>query len=215
MTRCCAPSSGFAIVATQPDGPVVVAATRLEARAVRRRAPRANVVESGVALARIDGVAAWDVAISVGLAGGLQRNVPTGTIVIPSALATTGGAARVCDAAWTARLRDAARRLGYACIDGALLTSETLVAGDARAAWGARGFVAVDMETARIPARSIAAVRVVLDTPERELSPDWLNPARAMLRPKNWGALVWLAREGPRCADLAARVVAVALHEQR
>jgi Phosphorylase superfamily len=193
-----------------PEQPTIVAATRLEAAAVRRRAPQANVIEAGVGLARL-AASFPGVAISCGLAGGLRADLPTGTIVIPSAIATSDGVAIACDAAWTARLRDAALRLGYAYIDAALLTSETLVVGDQRGAWAARGFGAVDMETARIPARAIAAVRVVLDTPARELSPDWLNPSRAMRKPKNWGQMFWLAREGPRCADLAARVIAAAL----
>jgi nucleoside phosphorylase len=199
----------------QPDMPTIVAATSLEARAVRRHASQANVIESGVGLVKMNVRPLAGAAISCGLAGGLQSNLPTGTIVIPSAVATNDGVAIECDAQWTARLREAAERLGYAHIDAALLTSNALVVGDARAAWAARGFAAVDMETARIPARNIAAVRVILDTPQRELSPEWLNPSRAMMRPKNWPALFWLAREGPRCADLAARVVAAALNEER
>ncbi len=193
-----------------PDGIVIVAATSLEARAVRRHAPSAAVVESGVGLARLTGALAG-AAISCGLAGGLRDDLPTGTIIIPSAVATRDGTAIECDPAWTARLRAGARNLGYAFIDAALLTSDVLVVGEERALWASRGFAAVDMETGRIRADGIAAVRVVLDTPQRELSRDWLNPARAMMRPKNWGQMLWLAREGPRCADLAARVIAAAL----
>ncbi|HEX8806511.1 MAG TPA: hypothetical protein VF741_06160 [Candidatus Aquilonibacter sp.] len=198
-----------------PDTPTVFAATSLESRAVRRHAPAARIVESGVGLTRMLDATVDGVAISVGLAGGLRVDVPTGTLVIPSAVATDNGTAIACDPRWTTRLRAAAAHLGFAFLDAALLTSETLVVGDARATWAARGFAAVDMETARIPAHAIAAVRVVLDTPQRELSPDWLHPSRAMLRPRNWGQMLWLAREGPRCADLAARVLAVALDEQR
>lgn len=178
---------------------------------MRRRAPHATVIESGVGLARWRGAALPGIAISCGLAGGLRDELPTGTIVIPSAVATTDGTAIACDPEWTARLREAAQRLGYAWVDAAVLTSNTLVTREARATWAARGFAAVDMESARIPARGIAVVRVVLDTPRRELSRDWLNPARAMLRPRNWGQMFWLAREGPRCADIAARVIAAAL----
>jgi hypothetical protein len=196
-----------------PESPTIVVATSLEARAVRRRAPAGNVVESGVGLAHMRGALLDGVAISAGLAGGLRTDIPTGTLVIPSAVATNNGTAIACDPEWTARLRAAATRLGYAFLDAALLTSDALIVGDARTSWAERGFAAVDMETARISARSIAAVRVVLDTPQRELSPDWLYPSRAMLRPRNWGQMLWLAREGPRCADLAARVVAGALDE--
>ncbi len=193
------------------EEPTIVAATSLEARAIRRRAPHATVIESGVGLARWSGVALPGIAISCGLAGGLRDELPTGTLVIPSALATTDGIVVACDGEWTARLREAAQRLGYPSVDASVLTSDTLVTGAERASWAARGFAAVDMESARIPARGIAVVRVVLDTPRRELSRDWLNPSRAMLRPRNWGQMFWLAREGPRCADIAARVIAAAL----
>lgn len=193
-----------------PDNVTVVAAMSLEVRAVRRHAPGATVIESGIGLARLAGSLAG-LAISCGLAGGLRDDLPTGTIIIPSAVATTEGTAIECDPVWTARLRAGAQSLGYAFIDAALLTSFALVVGDERAVWASRGFAAVDMETGRIRADGIAAVRVVLDTPQRELSRDWVNPARALLRPKNWGQMLWLAREGPRCADLAARVIAAAL----
>jgi hypothetical protein len=194
-----------------PDVPAIVTAMSLEARAVRRRVAHANVIESGIGLAKMNRRPILGVAISCGLAGGLRTDLPSGTIVIPSAVATNAGTAIACDAEWTARLREAAKQLGCAYIDAALLTSDTLVVGNARAAWAARGFAAVDMETARIPAQRIAAVRVILDTPQRELSPDWVNPARAMLKPRNWGQMFWLAREGPRCADIAACVIAAAL----
>jgi hypothetical protein len=51
-------------------------------------------------------------------------------------------------------------------------------------------------------------VRVVLDTPQRELSRDWEHPLQAMLKPWNWAQALWLAREAPRGARLVARVVA-------
>ena len=90
----------------------------------------------------------------------------------------------------------------------ALLTSATIVNGAARLEWAARGYGAVDMETGLLAAARVAAVRVILDTPQRELSTDWVNPIRAMLKPANWPQAVWLAREAPRAAQLAARVVA-------
>ncbi|HTU71394.1 MAG TPA: hypothetical protein VMF11_13875 [Candidatus Baltobacteraceae bacterium] len=196
---------------TQHEPPTVVTATGLETRAVRRRAAGARVVEAGVGLANVGRASFRGLAVSCGLAGGVRDDLATGTILIPSVVATTAGRSIACDAMWTARLRAAAARLGYAYVDAPLLTSETLITGSARAPWASRGFAAVDMETAAIPASAIAAVRVILDTPKRELSPDWLYPARAMLRPKNWGQALWLARVAPRCADVAAHIVAAAL----
>ena len=196
---------------TSPDGVTIVAATAIEARAVRRRAPGARVLESGVALSRVRDSEPLDVAISCGLAGGLRDDLPTGTILIPDAVRTAQGESIACDVPWVARLRAAARSLGHDCIDLPLLTSGTLVTGDERAHWAQRGFAGVDMETAALAATRIAAVRVILDTPQRELSAEWLHPMRALLRPSNWAQAFWLAREAPRCSDLAARVVAAAL----
>jgi hypothetical protein len=74
-----------------------------------------------------------------------------------------------------------------------------------------RGCAAVDMETGRISAPRLAAVRVVLDTPEREISAVWDRPLRAALRPGVWREAMWLWREAPRCARRAAAVVAAGL----
>jgi len=101
-----------------------------------------------------------------------------------------------------------ARSLGIEPLFDPLLTAGTIVNGTERAQWAARGYAAVDMETGLISAPRVAAVRVVLDTPEHELSAEWRTPLRAMLDPRNWPQAVWLAREAPRAAALAARVVA-------
>jgi len=198
-------------MAMHDSEPVIVAATSLEARAVQRRAPAARVLESGVSLARLDGSSLGAIAISCGLAGGLRGDLPTGTVLIPSMLGTTSGESIECDVEWTRRLRHAAQGLGLATVDAPLLSSAKLVTCGDRAYWAERGYSGVDMESAFIRADAIAAVRVILDTPQHELSPEWLNPARAFLNPRNWGQAMWLAREGPRCADLAARIIAAAL----
>ncbi|MGA8841617.1 MAG: hypothetical protein WB491_14110, partial [Candidatus Aquilonibacter sp.] len=80
--------------------------------------------------------------------------------------------------------------------------------------WAARGFAGVDMESARILVESIAVVRVILDTPQNELSSAWLHPARAILNPRNWREAMWLSREAPKCADLAGRLIAAALRRR-
>ena len=189
----------------------MLVATSLEARAVRRHVRGARVVDAGIALAKLHGREPFGVAISCGLAGGLDEDHPTGTVLIPDSACTTEGSRRTCDVEWTARLRDAARRLGYTSVAAPLLTSDTLVTGNTRRDWAHKGFAGVDMETALIVTDRLAAVRVILDTPRTELSPDWLNPARALLSPRNWRQAIWLAREGPRCANVAARIVALAL----
>ncbi|HEY5339449.1 MAG TPA: hypothetical protein VIK27_00355 [Candidatus Aquilonibacter sp.] len=194
-----------------PNDVTIVTATGLEARAVRRHAPASAVVEAGVALKFLARGRTFAAAISVGLAGGLNADLPTGTVVIPDLVAQTNGTMTHCDQTFTSALRESAATLGIAYVTAPLLTSATLIIGNGRERWAREGYAAVDMESAFIPATRLAVVRVVLDTPLRELSPDWLNPLRAFLRPGNWSQAAWLAREGPRCADLAARVVAAAL----
>jgi len=201
-------------MATPSDVPAIVAATSLEARAVRRHAPQAHVIESGIGLSRLHAPALGRIAISCGLAGGLRSELPTGTIVIPSSVGTTDGVSITCDPDWTLRLRRAARELGCTAVDAPLLTSATLIAGAERATWASRGFAAVDMESGHLLVDLLAVVRVILDTPKNELSADWINPARAILNPRNWREARWLSREAPKCADLAGRVIAAALRRR-
>lgn len=196
---------------TPPERVAVFAATSLERRAAERHVKGAQIIECGVALSKIHGVAPVDVAISFGLAGGLRDAVPTGSLVIPYAVYSTSGEIKTCDEAWTQRLRAAAASLGYPLVDAPLLTSATIVSGAQRARWASDGLAAVDMETMQLPVERVAAVRVILDTPQRELSPEWVDPARALRNPRNWPQALWLARNAPRCAEIAAKVIAKAL----
>jgi 4-hydroxy-3-methylbut-2-enyl diphosphate reductase len=192
----------------------VVAATGLEARAVRRVLPDVRLVRAGVGLSRLAGGGAAGpsgTVVACGLAGSLRAGLSTGTVLVPERLCGPDGGERACDAALVAALAAGARRLGLEPERGPLGTSAALVAGPAREAWAARGCVAVDMESALLEAERLAVVRVVLDTPERDLSTAWLRPATAWLRPAAWRELPWLAREGPRCARLAAEVLAAGL----
>lgn len=185
----------------------VVTATRLETAEARKALPATiRVVEAGISLQRSAGPI-QGIAISCGLAGGLRDDLPTGAILIPRTVCRPDGTSLACDPALVESLIAAARALGHEPIDAPLLTSATLVHGSERARWAARGFAGVDMETGIIQADRLACVRVVLDTPRREISPAWQRPASAMLRPRAWLDLPFLAREGPRGARLSARVV--------
>ncbi len=186
---------------------VLAAATPLEANALRRGLPGARVVQTGIALAG-SGVRLGSVVISCGLAGGLRADLPTGTILVPREVRRPGGELLQCDAELVELLAEGARRLGAEPIFDPLITTDAIVAGADRTNLAAQGYAGVDMETGRLQAGRIAAVRVVLDTPQRELHADWLRPLRAMLLPWNWPEAAWLAREAPRAARLAARVVA-------
>ncbi len=188
----------------------IIAATGLEAAAIRRAAPDVRVIQTGVGLAGIS-AHEYDIVVSCGLAGGLREDVPTGSIVIPKEVATPSGETINCDQRLSASLVAAAMRLGRTPLQEPLLTSRTLITGSARTQWAQRGFVAVDMETGFLHARRIAALRVILDTPQQELSDAWLKPARVLGRPRLWPQALWLWREAPRCARLASAVLALAL----
>lgn len=186
----------------------IVTATSVESRAARKALPHVRVVEAGIALARSEDFG--DIAISCGLAGGLRKDLPTGTVIVPRVVRRPDGSMLACDAELTDLLSEAARQCGYKPVNDPLLTSPSLVHGDSRAKW-ADEYAAVDMETGLINAGRIACVRVVLDTPLREISPAWLNPRTAIFQPRAWSDLPFLAREGPRCAAIAAQIIAAAL----
>lgn len=174
---------------------------------MRRYAPGGvRVVECGIALAKE--TAFDDLTISCGLAGGLRDDLPTGTVLIPQRVRRPDGSEVECDPPAMAALTDAARRLGHSIVTDLLVTSETMLHGALRKTWAAQGYAGVDMETGLLRAPRIACVRVILDTPQREISPAWLHPARAMLQPRAWLDLPFLMREGPRCSAIAAHIAA-------
>ncbi len=185
----------------------IVAPLALEANAVRRERPNAVVVEGGIALGKLRRPLGGTVVVC-GIAGGLRNGLPTGTLLIPHRVRRPDGSEFECDPDLVAAFTASARRLGVEPVFDALLTAGAIVNGAARLAWAGRGYAGVDMETGLVEAPRVAAVRVVLDTPQHELSTDWVNPIRAMLKPSNWPQALWLAREAPRAARLAARVVA-------
>lgn len=171
--------------------------------------PRVEVIQAGIALSRSREFG--QVAVSCGIAGGLRADLPTGTVLIPHSVRRPGGSTLTCDAQLTEALVASARRLGYEPVSDPLLTSTELVSGAARAHWSAQGFAGVDMETGLIRAERVGCVRVILDTPRREISASWQNPGSVVFHPRAWLDLPFLAREGPRCARIAARIAAGAV----
>jgi hypothetical protein len=178
---------------------------------VRRAAPYVRVVETGVGLSRRTGADLGDIVISCGIAGSLQRELRSGSVVLPDRVLRPDGEVLVCDEALVESLDAAARRLGLTPARGFLATTTNLVSGAERAQWAQRGYKAVDMETGLIYAKRVACIRVVLDTPDREISDAWLRPWTILVRPDAWGQVVWVVREAPRYARLAAAVLAEAL----
>jgi 4-hydroxy-3-methylbut-2-en-1-yl diphosphate reductase len=196
-------------MAISADDVTIIAPTPIEAKAARRYCSSLDVVESGVALANLREMPKV-AAISFGLAGGVRRDLEPGTLLIPDEIGAADGRRVACDAELASMLRSAATRLGYTAVRDPIFTANTVITGAERAQLAAQGFAGVDMESALLRSPRVAVARAILDTPEHELSPEWMNPARAMLNPMNWPQAFRLARESPRCAGLAARVIAAA-----
>lgn len=196
------------------DGTVrVLTPTLLEYVAVRCMAPAAVVTHSGVRLSRWAGAPAGARVVVCGLAGGLSPDIPPGTVVVPDLVSLTDGRTLDCDRALSAALSHGALGLGFEVVHDPLLTAPTLVCGTERQAWRRRGYVAADMETGLLGGLGVrvAGVRVVLDTPVREIDDEWLGGPRALRRLDLWGELLWLGRTAPGYALRAARVLQAGL----
>jgi hypothetical protein len=189
----------------------VVAATGLEARAAKAAlGNRARVVQSGIALRGLRDDPG-PIAISCGLAGGLRDDLPTGTVLVPREVRRPDGTMLICDPELFTSLVRAARAAGCEPVEAPLLTTARIVRGPERMRWAQQGYAGADMETGLLQAPRIACVRVILDTPVHEFSAAWENPALVIFRPDAWFDIPFLARVAPRCAALAARIVAGAL----
>jgi nucleoside phosphorylase len=130
--------------------------------------------------------------------------------VIPSSVANASGNSIECDPWLSSRLIRAARELGFEPSTVPLITLPVMATGSARQLWRSRGFGAVDMESAHLAdaGTRLAAVRVILDSPEHELSDEWIRPLTMVLRPARWGEALGLAFRAPQYALRAARVAA-------
>jgi hypothetical protein len=187
----------------------VVTATSLEAKAARSELPGARVRETGIALSKLkDGLG--EIVVSCGLAGGLRPETSSGTVLVPAHVLRPDGSMLACDVELVEAFTIAARYLGFDVSNEPIVTAAAIVRGDERAVWAKRGCVGADMETGLLYAPRVAAVRVVLDTPLREISADWMHPPTALLRPRNWPEALWLAATASRYARRAASIVAAA-----
>jgi hypothetical protein len=191
----------------------ILAPTFLEYWAVRCTLPHAHASWAGVRLARWKGSGQGSIVVVCGLAGALVPDLRPGTVLIPDRVGLADGGIMHCDPALVQALVAAARTLHFRPDTGPLLTAQSLIVGDDRHDWSRRGFVAADMETGLLAGRNlrVATVRVVLDSPEHGLSPDWLRPTRALLQPPLWRELFWLSRVAPLYALRAAQVLKIGL----
>lgn len=187
----------------------ILAPTFLEYWAVRATLPNAYVRRAGMRLARWKGTYQGAMVVICGLAGALSPDLHPGTVLIPERVGHTDGRIIQCDPALVQGLATAARMLHFQLDTRPLLTAQSLIVGDERHAWFQRGFVAADMETGLLAGLNlrVATIRVVLDTPEHDISPSWQRPTRALLQPPLWRELFWLSRTAPRYALRAAHVL--------
>jgi hypothetical protein len=166
-----------------------------------------------VRLARWKGICQGSIVVVCGLAGALVPGLPPGTVLIPDRIGLTDGGIMHCDPKLVQALVTAAHTLHFRPDTGPLLTAQSLIVGGDRHDWSRRGFVAADMETGLLAGRNlrVATIRVVLDSPQHGISPNWLRPTRALLQPQLWRELFWLSRMAPQYALRAAQVLKAGL----
>lgn len=191
----------------------VLAPTLLEYGAVRCVLPGARAHWAGVRLDRWTGTPDGAIVVVCGLAGALTPGLRPGTVLVPESVGLPDGRIMHCDSALVQALAVAARALRFEPESGPLLTAPSMVVGAERHDWARRGFVAVDMETGLLATRNlrVATIRVVLDSPERGISQQWLRPADALRQPTLWRELLWLGRAAPRYSLRAARILKMGL----
>lgn len=195
----------------------ILAPTALEYWAVRglcrHTIAHASVSLAGVRLARWKGVHHGSIVVVCGLAGALAPGLPPGTVLIPDRVGLADGRIMSCDPILVQALVSAASTLHFRPDTRPLVTAPSLIVGGKRHDWSQQGFVAADMETGLLMGRNlrVATIRVVLDSPEHSISPDWLRPTRALLQPSLWPELFWLGRVAPQYALRAAHVLKVGL----
>lgn len=159
----------------------VIAALPGEAKSLRKSTVRWGGSSPEVALSGIGPQAAgaaaehlaWSGAaglVSFGYAGGLQRALRSGTLILPDEILEADGTRHRTDTAWMAALASAIAP-DVAVVTGPLLSMPQMLtsAADKHAAHEATGALGVDMESAAIAATAeryglpFIAVRAVLD----------------------------------------------------
>ena len=174
---------------------LVIAPLRIERAAVRRRLPEALVLRSGMGAARARTAALLaarvtaDAVAVAGFCGAVARGLRAGDVVVASEVRGPDGVT-ACE---SAPLVAALSGLGIARVHvGPVASVDRPVRGPERAALAGEGALAVDMESAWLAAaavgRPFAVLRIVLDTPTREL--------RRPLATLGGGVAAWWALRG-------------------
>lgn len=197
------------------DAPIaVITPTWLEYLAAKVALPHLVVRMTGVgAKGWMAGGGRRTLVVVCGLAGALDPDITSGTVIVPESIGDENGTMTNCDPAMVKALTAGAKLAGFRAVGGSMLTASRIVTGDERHEWATRGFSSVDMETALIAGRipRFAAVRVALDTPAHPISPQWVHPAQALFSQSLRKEMGWLAMNAPRFALRAAVVIRYAL----
>jgi 4-hydroxy-3-methylbut-2-enyl diphosphate reductase len=166
---------------------LVITPLRVEHAAVRRRLPEACLLRSGMGAAKASAAArraacvAADAVAIAGFCGAVGVGLRPGDVVVASEVRGPDGAVG-CESESLVAVLSA---LGIERVHvGPLASVDHVVHGAERAALAGEGAVAVDMESAWLaPAaagRPFAVLRVVIDTPERELYRPWATLSGAV-----------------------------------
>ena len=186
-------------------GLLVLTPLAIEAWAVRRALPGATVLKTGLgreksieALSMVDRIDPEAVVIA-GFCGALDPSLQPGDLVVASGLR---GSDNSCMTLEPELLASGLRRDGIRARSGLIISADRLVRGDERTALYESGGMAVDMESAWLAraarSRPLAVVRVVVDTPGREL----FNPINTIIGGVR--GLRTLTRVGPALRDWAS-----------
>jgi 4-hydroxy-3-methylbut-2-enyl diphosphate reductase len=155
---------------------LVIAPLRLERAALRRGLPEALVLHSGMGAARARSAALVaaripaDAVAVAGFCGAVTRGLLPGDIVVATEVRGPAGVTECSSRPLVAALAALGIRRVHV---GPLVSADHVVRGLERAAMAGEGALAADMESAWLApgaaGRPLAVLRVVLDTPEREL----------------------------------------------
>ncbi|HEX6472428.1 MAG TPA: hypothetical protein VF069_25270 [Streptosporangiaceae bacterium] len=152
-------------------GLVVGAALGIEARALRRGLTSTPVVNVGYRARLAHRLPDYAALLVAGFGGALTAELRPGDIVVASEIRGTGGFR--APAAGAAALAAELRRAGLPAVTAPLRTSDHVVRRAEAAELAATGARVVDMESAVLAVaagdRPVAAVRVVVDTPDHPL----------------------------------------------
>ncbi|MCY4109509.1 MAG: 1-hydroxy-2-methyl-2-butenyl 4-diphosphate reductase [Chloroflexi bacterium] len=188
-----------------PEGLLVLTPLAIEAWAMRRALPGVTVLKTG--LGRGKSIAARpmvdridpEVLVIAGFCGALDPSLRPGDVVVASRVWGTDGS---CLKLEPDLLESVLRRGGIRARSGLIISSGRLVRGEQRTLLHQAGGMAVDMESAWLArtarSRPVAVVRVVVDTPGREL----LSPIKTIVGGVK--GLRTLTRVGPALRNWAS-----------